>query len=125
MSTVLILGASRGIGYALAEQYLADGWRVIGSVRQVEDAQKLKAIGVNPIQIDVNDLNDCASLGWLLDDEKIDVAILGNGFSEGGAPLPLSVAVTNKNKTAIASPLKTAKKEEEKIASRCRFYLHH
>ena len=90
MSTVLILGASRGIGYALAEQYLADGWRVIGSVRQVEDAQKLKAIGVNPIQIDVNDLNDCASLGWLLDDEKIDVAILNAGVM--GSPTDTLIA---------------------------------
>ena len=33
MSTVLLVGASRGIGAELARQYLADGWRVIATAR--------------------------------------------------------------------------------------------
>jgi NAD(P)-dependent dehydrogenase (short-subunit alcohol dehydrogenase family) len=31
--TVLLLGASRGLGYALAEEFLGRGWRVVGTVR--------------------------------------------------------------------------------------------
>ena len=31
--TVLIIGASRGLGYAMAEEYLKRGWRVVGTVR--------------------------------------------------------------------------------------------
>ena len=33
MKTVLIIGASRGLGYAIAEQYLGHGWNVVGTVR--------------------------------------------------------------------------------------------
>jgi len=79
MPTVLIIGASRGIGFGLAQEYRAAGWRVIGTARQADDMDKLTAIGAKPLQLDVNDLNDCAGLGWLLDDEKIDVAILNAG----------------------------------------------
>ena len=79
MPTVLIIGASRGIGFGLAQEYRAAGWRVIGTARQADDLDKLTAIGAKPLQLDVNNLNDCAGLGWLLDDEKIDVAILNAG----------------------------------------------
>ena len=79
MPTVLIIGASRGIGFGLAQEYRAAGWRVIGTARQADDMDKLTAIGAKSLQLDVNDLNDCAGLGWLLDDEKIDVAILNAG----------------------------------------------
>ena len=32
-STALIVGASRGLGLALAEEYLKRGWRVVATVR--------------------------------------------------------------------------------------------
>jgi NAD(P)-dependent dehydrogenase (short-subunit alcohol dehydrogenase family) len=30
---VLLMGASRGLGYAMAEEFLQRGWDVIGTVR--------------------------------------------------------------------------------------------
>ncbi|MFZ9553470.1 MAG: short chain dehydrogenase, partial [Limnohabitans sp.] len=33
MATVLLIGASRGIGLEMARQYRQDGWRVIGTAR--------------------------------------------------------------------------------------------
>lgn len=79
MSTALILGASRGIGHELARQYKAAGWRVIATARKAEDLAALQALGCEAQLLDVCNLNDCAGLGWLLDDEKIDVAILNAG----------------------------------------------
>jgi len=38
LSTILISGAGRGLGLELARQYAADGWRVIGTVRDKKDA---------------------------------------------------------------------------------------
>lgn len=32
-STILLIGASRGIGYAMAAEFLNQGWNVIGTVR--------------------------------------------------------------------------------------------
>jgi NAD(P)-dependent dehydrogenase (short-subunit alcohol dehydrogenase family) len=79
MSTVLIIGASRGIGLALAKEYRAAGWKVIATARTAEDIASLTAAGMTSFGCDVTDINDCAALGWRLDDEKIDVAILNAG----------------------------------------------
>jgi NAD(P)-dependent dehydrogenase (short-subunit alcohol dehydrogenase family) len=57
MTTILITGAGRGIGYELAKQSLDKGWKVIGSVRSVEAqralAQKLPQMAV--LNFDVTD----------------------------------------------------------------------
>lgn len=79
MPTVLIIGASRGIGREFARQYKADGWRVIATARKSEDLAELTAHGCEALPLDVNKLNDCAGLAWRLDDEKIDVAIFNAG----------------------------------------------
>ena len=79
MPTALIIGASRGIGHELASQYRHAGWRVIATARKKEDIDGLVRLGCEALPLDVNNLNDCAGLGWKLDDEKIDVAILNAG----------------------------------------------
>jgi NAD(P)-dependent dehydrogenase (short-subunit alcohol dehydrogenase family) len=79
MPTALIIGASRGIGREFALQYRAAGWRVIATARTEEGQAELRALGCEPLPLDVNNINDCAGLGWLLDDEKIEVAILNAG----------------------------------------------
>lgn len=80
MPTALIIGASRGIGRELARQYLADGWRVIASARKPDDCASLAALGAEPHQLDVTNADSIAAIGWKLDDERIDVAILGAGL---------------------------------------------
>lgn len=42
---VVIIGASRGLGLEFAKQYLADGWRVVGTVRHESDAAPLRKLG--------------------------------------------------------------------------------
>ena len=79
MPTALIIGASRGIGHELARQYLNDHWRVIATARRPEDCAKLKALGAEAHQFDVTDVEGCAGLGWKLDGEQLDVAILNAG----------------------------------------------
>lgn len=79
MPTALIIGASRGIGRELALQYKAEGWRVLATARSADSLAALQAQGCEALPLDVNNLNDCAGLGWRLDDEKIDVAILNAG----------------------------------------------
>jgi NAD(P)-dependent dehydrogenase (short-subunit alcohol dehydrogenase family) len=79
MPTALIIGASRGIGHQLVRQYLDDGWRVIATARQPADCAALRTLGAEAHQIDVTDVEACAGLGWKLDDERLDVAILNAG----------------------------------------------
>lgn len=57
MTTIMITGAGRGIGFQLAKQSLEKGWKVIGSVRTVEAqrelAEKLPQMAV--LNFDVTD----------------------------------------------------------------------
>jgi NAD(P)-dependent dehydrogenase (short-subunit alcohol dehydrogenase family) len=79
MSTVLILGASRGIGHELVRQYRADGWRVIATARKQADCDELARLGAQALRLDVTNAESIAGLGWQLDDEKIDAAWLVAG----------------------------------------------
>jgi NAD(P)-dependent dehydrogenase (short-subunit alcohol dehydrogenase family) len=75
MPTVLLIGASRGIGFELASQYIADGWRVIATARSDEGLERLKALGAQTLRLDVADPASNSGLSWQLDGEKIDLAI--------------------------------------------------
>ena len=58
MRSVVITGASTGIGFAAAKLLLARGFRVFGSVRKQADADRLKnEFGANfiPLVFDVTD----------------------------------------------------------------------
>jgi len=79
--TVLIIGASRGIGFEFARQYADDGARVMATHRKPEDAGKLRALGARPIELDVTDATGVAALAWHLDGEPLDLAILNAGVA--------------------------------------------
>ncbi len=79
MGTALIVGGSRGIGHELVRQYLADGWRVIATARKKEDCDMLAEMGAEPHKLDVTNVEAVAGLGWKLDGEHLDVAILNAG----------------------------------------------
>jgi NAD(P)-dependent dehydrogenase (short-subunit alcohol dehydrogenase family) len=79
MPTALIIGASRGIGLELVRQYLADGWRVIATARSEDDCRKLARMHAHSYQLDVTSAESIAALGWNLDGETLDVAILNAG----------------------------------------------
>ena len=75
MKTVLIIGASRGIGLELARQYLADGARVIATVRDDAAQANLKSLGAEVLKVDVAKSESVSGLAWQLDGEKIDIAL--------------------------------------------------
>ena len=79
MPTALIIGASRGIGLELVRQYVADGWRVIATARTEGDCNKLVDLHAHAYQLDVTSAESIAALGWNLDGEMVDVAILNAG----------------------------------------------
>lgn len=79
MPAALIIGASRGIGHELVRQYLHDGWRVIATARRAGQCADLQALGAQTHELDVTDVEACAALGWQLDGERLDVAILNAG----------------------------------------------
>lgn len=52
--SVLITGASTGIGFYCAKALKAKGVNVIASCRKPEDVERLKGIGLNCVQLDLN-----------------------------------------------------------------------
>ena len=82
MSTVLLVGASRGIGAELARQYLADGWRVIATARDEAGLAQLRDQGAQALRLDVADPASVSSLSWLLDGESLDLAIYVAGVMD-------------------------------------------
>jgi len=87
MSTVLITGANRGIGLALAQQYATEGAEVLGCCRHPAKADELKALAasssgrVRIIPLDVADESSIASLQRTLGDQPIDILINNAGIS--------------------------------------------
>lgn len=70
MPTILITGATRGIGAALCQAYLADGWRVLATRRS---ATSSLPEGVEPYMLDITDSTSIANLATALKEVAIDV----------------------------------------------------
>ncbi|MGH6933013.1 MAG: SDR family oxidoreductase [Dongiaceae bacterium] len=81
MPTVLITGASRGVGLEFARQYAAEGWRVLATCRDPAAATQLKAIkgDMRVHKLDVTDEAGIAALAKSLDGEAIDLLINNAG----------------------------------------------
>ena len=63
MSTVLIIGASRGIGWELARQYAEAGERVIATARDDAALARLRGLGVHQaLRVDVADAASISGL---------------------------------------------------------------
>ncbi len=75
MATILVIGASRGIGLELARQYVEAGHRVIATARDEAGRERLQALGAQPLTVDVANPASVSGLAWLLDGEKIDLAL--------------------------------------------------
>ena len=97
MQSVVITGASTGIGWATAKLLLARGFRVFGSVRKQADADRLKGeFGANftPLLFDVTDeaavLAAAREVRGVLGGETLAGLVNNAGIAVAGPLLELS-----------------------------------
>ncbi|ATI42904.1 oxidoreductase [Pacificitalea manganoxidans] len=83
--TMLLTGASRGIGHATVKKFSAEGWRVLTCSRHAFDARCPWPGGEeNHVQIDLSDPNDTiAAIGRVRDmlDGRLDALVNNAGIS--------------------------------------------
>lgn len=84
MATVLVIGASRGIGLEFVRQYRAAGDRVIATARDDEGLERLRALGAETLRVDVAQPASVSGLSWQLDGVEIDLALYVAGVIDRG-----------------------------------------
>lgn len=81
MKSVLITGASRGLGLGFATHYAHAGWHVHACARNVDTPELLALPNVTRHALDVTDHRAIEHLGVTLKGQKIDVLINNAGVS--------------------------------------------
>ena len=80
MSTILITGAGRGLGLELARQYAADGWQVIGTVRDDAAKKRLEKLGAEAHLLEVSDFAKARELARRLKGKALDLLFCNAGI---------------------------------------------
>ncbi len=91
MPTALIIGASRGLGRALAEEHLKRGWAVIATVRDATALHDLAAAHGAALRVEMLDTIDWAGVDALHDrlaGTVLDLLFVNAGIS-GPVTLPI------------------------------------
>lgn len=83
MPSVLITGAARGIGNAIAAYLAARGWDAIAGVRNDEDAVRANSAGFRPVILDIANADHVAALEESLP-ERLDAVVNNAGVVVGG-----------------------------------------
>ncbi|UPG84689.1 SDR family NAD(P)-dependent oxidoreductase [Luteibacter aegosomatis] len=93
--TALIVGASRGLGLALAEEFCTRGWEVIATSRgKASGLDELRARHPGKLEhehVDIDDLDTVRALHARLDKRKLDVLFVNAGIAKANELTPIDV----------------------------------
>ena len=124
MPTALIIGASRGLGRALAEEHLARGWLVIATVRDPASLADLAARNGETLTVETLDTRDWAGVDALharLRGRPVDLLLVNAGIS-GPVPTPIGQieadVFTEVMLTNALAPARIAERYRDLVAPR-------
>lgn len=70
--SVLVIGASRGIGLELVRQHRAEGRAVVATARDEAGLARLEALGARALKLDVVSPVSVSGMAWQIDGESFD-----------------------------------------------------
>jgi NAD(P)-dependent dehydrogenase (short-subunit alcohol dehydrogenase family) len=117
--TVLVVGASRGIGFELTRQYLADGARVFATARHEDALNRLRAEGARVLKLDVADAASALGLAWQIDGEAFDTVVVNAGVygpSTSGLQTPTERDFDHVMHTNVLGPMRVIAQLAEALA---------
>ena len=94
--TVLVIGASRGLGFALVEEWLGRGWRVIATARR--SSTELDKLGtrfpgsLEVEKVDINEGDAVRALRQRLGGRRLDVLFINAGIARAIEQSPVSAS---------------------------------
>jgi NAD(P)-dependent dehydrogenase (short-subunit alcohol dehydrogenase family) len=80
MPTILIIGASRGLGLEFVRQYAAEGWRVLATIRDPLKGRAVSDAGAEVYVCDVGDLGSISRLALALGETRLDIILHNAGI---------------------------------------------
>ena len=81
MNRVLIIGASRGIGFEFVRQHREAGDAVTATARNTEGLARIQSLGATALQLDLLDAASAGGMARLLRGEVFDLIVLNAGVS--------------------------------------------
>lgn len=91
--TILVTGASSGIGKATAEKLIGEGYAVYVAARRVEHMRDLEQLGCVALKMDITQEQDVAGVVERIEKERggIDILINNAGYAVNGAVEDVSI----------------------------------
>ena len=116
--TVLLIGASRGLGLGLAAELASRGWQVIATVRDPGRATELAALAartgrIEIVKLDVDDVGQLEALAGRIADRKLDLLFVNAGISG-----PRAQSVADLSRVDVAQVMWTNALSPVRIAGR-------
>lgn len=79
--SILIIGASRGLGLGLASEFAAQGWAVTATVRSAAQQAPLQGLGARVEQLEMTDPASLEQLAGRLSGQSFDVIFVNAGVA--------------------------------------------
>ena len=82
--TILLIGASRGLGLAMADEFLKQGWNVVGTARgsartKLHDLADEYEGALEIETLDITEADQIAALHWRLSGRSFDILFVNAG----------------------------------------------
>jgi NAD(P)-dependent dehydrogenase (short-subunit alcohol dehydrogenase family) len=109
---ILLIGASRGLGYAIAEKYLELGWRVVATARQDSGARlrRLAESSYGRLEVETVDITDPAQVTALrsrLAERTFDILFVNPGVGNDPRETIADVSTSEFVRVMVTNALST------------------